>query len=50
MVEGMYVVVNVMLSLMSVMRPPLVLCSISARTEVRLCTLGVFGLGVSLVS
>ena len=39
MVEDMYVVVNVMLSLMSVMSPPLVLCYLSV---VKLCTLGVF--------
>ena len=50
MVEGMSVVVNVMLSLMSVMSPPPVLCNLSARTVVKLCTLGVFALGVSLVS
>ena len=47
MVEGMSVVVNVMLSLMSVISPPPALCNISARTVVKLCTLG---LGVSLVS
>ena len=50
MVEGMYVVVNVMLSLMSVMSPPPALCDLSTRTVVKLCTLGVFTLGVSLVS
>ena len=50
MVEGMFVVVNVMLSLMSVMSPPPALCNLSAHTVVRLCTLGVFALGVSLVS
>ena len=49
MVEGMSVVVNVMLSLMSVMSPPPALCNLSAHTVVRLCTLGVFDLGVSLV-
>ena len=43
-------VVNVMLSLMSVMSPPPALCNISTRTVVRLCTLGVFALGVSMVS
>ena len=32
MVEGISVVVNVMLSLMSVMSPPPVLCNLSART------------------
>ena len=42
------VVVNVMLSLMSVMSPPPVLCNLSVRTDVNLCILGV--LGVSLVS
>ena len=50
MVEGMYVMVNVMLSLMSVMSPPPALCNLSARTVVKLCTLGVFSLGLSLVS
>ena len=50
MVEGMFVVVNVMLSLMSVMSPPHALCKISARMVVKLCTLGVFALGESLVS
>ena len=48
MVEGMYVVVNVMLCLMYVMIPP-ALCSIWARTVVKLCKLGVFALCVSLV-
>ena len=41
MVEGMSVVVNVMLFLMSVMSLPPVLCNLSARTVVKLCTLGV---------
>ena len=50
MVEGMSVVVNVMLSLMSVMNPSPAMCNISVRTVVKLCTLGVFALGVSLVS
>ena len=45
MVEGMSVVVNVMLSLMSVMSPPPALCKI-----VKLCTFGVLALGVSLIS
>ena len=45
MVEGMSVVLNVMLSLMSVMSPPPVLCNISVRTVVKLCTLGVLTLG-----
>ena len=38
MVEGMSVVVNVMLCLMSVMSPPPGLCSLSARTVVKLYT------------
>ena len=38
----MSVVVNVMLSQMSVRSPPPVLCDISVRTLVKLCTLGVF--------
>ena len=42
MVEGMSVVVNVMLSLMSVMSPPPALCNLSVRTVVKLCTLGVW--------
>ena len=50
MVEGMSVVVNIMLSLMSVMSPPPALCNISARTVVNLCTLSVFALRVSFVS
>ena len=50
MVEGMYVVVNVMLSLMSVMSPPPAMCNLSLRTAVKLCNLGVLALGVSLVS
>ena len=50
MVEGMSVVVNVMLSLMSVMHPPPALCNLSVRTVVKLCTLGVLAFGVSLVS
>ena len=50
MVEGMSVVVNVMFSLMSVMSPHPALCNLSARTVVKLCTLGVFTLGVNLVS
>ena len=49
MVEGMSVVVNVM-SLMGVMSPPPALCNLSARTVVKLCTLHVFALGLSLVS
>ena len=50
MVEGMSVVLNVMLSLMRVMSPPPALCNLSSRTVVKLCTLGVFDIGVSLVS
>ena len=48
MVEGLSVVVNVM-SLMSVMSPPPVLCNLSVGTVVKLCTLGVLALGVSLI-
>ena len=43
-------VVNVMLSLMSVMSPPPALCNLPVRTVVKLCILGVLVLGVSLVS
>ena len=50
MVDGMSVVVNVMLSLMSVTSLPPALCNLSLRTVVKLCTLGVLTLGVSLVS
>ena len=50
MVEGMPVVVNVMLSLISVISPSRVLCNLSVRTVVKLCTFGDFALGVSLVS
>ena len=46
----MSVVVNRMLSLMSVVSPPPALCNLSARTVVKLYTLGLFSLGVSLVS
>ena len=42
-VEGMSVVVNVMVSLISVMSPPPALCNLSVRTAVKLCILGVFG-------
>ena len=49
-VEGMSVVVNVMLSLMSVMSPPPALCNLSVHTAVKLCIFGVLSLGVSLVS
>ena len=41
-VEGMSVVVNVMLSLMSVMSLPPALGNLSVRTAVKLCILGVF--------
>ena len=44
------VVVNVMLSLMSIMSPPPALCNLSVRTVVKLCILGVLALRVSLVS
>ena len=49
-VEGMSVVVNEMLSLMSVMSPPPALCNQSVRTDVKLCIFCVLALGVSLVS
>ena len=49
-VEGMSVVVNVMLSIMSVMSPPLALCNLSVRTAVKLCIFSVLALGVNLVS
>ena len=39
-----YVVVNVMLSLMSVMSPPPALCILLVRTAVKLCILGVSGI------
>ena len=42
-VEGMSVVVNVMLSLMSVKSPPPALCNLLVRTAVNLCMFGVFG-------
>ena len=42
-VEGMSVVVNVMLSLMSVMSPPPALCDLSVRTAVKLCSFGFRG-------
>ena len=50
MVDGISVGVNVMLSLISVMSPPPALCNLSVRTVVKLCTLGVLALEVSLVS
>ena len=43
------VLVNVMLSLMSVMSRPPALCNRSVRTAVKLCIWGVSALGVSLV-
>ena len=49
-VEVMSVVVNVMLSPISVMSPHPALCNLSVRTAVKLCILGVLALGVSLVS
>ena len=50
MVEGMSVIVNVMLSLISVMNPPTALSNLSGRTVVKLYNLCVFAIGVSLVS
>ena len=50
MVQAMFVVVNVMLSRMSVMSPHPASCNILTRTVVKLCNLGVFALRVSLVS
>ena len=44
-IEGMSVVVNVMLSLLSVMSPLLTLCDLSIRTVVKLYTLGILALG-----
>ena len=41
-VEGMSVVVNVMLSLMSVMSPPPALCNLLVRTAVKLCIFGMY--------
>ena len=48
-VEGMSVVVNVMLSLMSVINPPPALCNLSVRTVVKLCTLGAARMTVLLL-
>ena len=48
--EGMSVVVNVMLSLISAMSLPPALCNLSVRTAVKLCILDILALGVSLVS
>ena len=50
MVNGIYVLVNVMLSLMSVMSPPPALCNLSVHMVVKLCTLGIFALGMKLIS
>ena len=50
MVKGLSVVAHVMLSLLSVMSPPPALCNILVRAVVNLCTLGVFALGMGLVS
>ena len=50
MVEGMSVVVNVMLSLMSVLSPPPALCNLSLCTVVKLCTLGVLTLELSFLN
>ena len=49
-VKGMSVVVNVMLSLMSVMSTPPALCNLSVRTAVKLCIFCVLAFGVSSVS
>ena len=43
-------VVNDMVSLLSVMSTPPALCNLLVRTVVKLCTLSVLALGVSLVS
>ena len=48
--QGMSAVVYVTLSIMSVMSPPPALCSLSVRTVVKLYTLGVYALWMSLVS
>ena len=42
MVEGMSVVINLKLYVISVKGPPPALCKLSIRTVVKLCTLGVF--------
>ena len=51
-VEGMYSVLNLILSLINVMSPPpaLKLYNLLVCTVVKLCTLGVLALGVSVVS
>ena len=48
-VEGMSVVVNDLLYLMYVLSPPPALCNLSVRAVVKLCTLGVLTLGMSLI-
>ena len=50
MVENNVCCSNVILSVTSVICPPSDLCDLSVRTVVKLCTLGVFALGVSFVS
>ena len=50
MFVGMPVVMYVMLSRLGKMSPPPALCNLMARTVVKLCTLGMFALGVSFVS
>ena len=42
-IEGMSAVVNMMLSLMSVMSPPPALCNLLVRTAVKLCSFGFRG-------
>ena len=44
-VECIFVVVNVILSLMSLMSPHPALCNLSVRTAVKLCIFGVLALG-----
>ena len=48
MVEGMSVVVNVMVYLVSLLSPSPALCNLSLRTVVKLCTLSVLTLRVKL--
>ena len=48
--RSMSMVMNAMLSLMSVMSPPAALCNLSVRTLVKLCTFCIFDLEVSFVS
>ena len=49
MVECMSVIVNVILCIISVVSPPAALCNLKLCTLVKLCALGIFALGVSLV-